>query len=1074
MTSSRRRIGFSLPGAIAFIAITAFGYAQDVPTQNVQDLERSTAPDTGLTVVHGSIELPLSTKWVALPDPSESLRQPSVLIGDSIQEKTQGQRSARLQRRDLLEKNTRALRNVYRSLSQYAWNNKGISPAKVEDLEAAKLNFLKDHGNLDKTHIIPSVAIYRNPGEGVRREMAPTSPFLIETHPALDDGKHWIMTSDGQLNRVPFDPELLDAHDITLVPGPKPRDLSRPPPETATYKVRAILLDDETTQVTTTVRNLASGEQQRIAWPLDTANKTDRNDALRMGKGAAKHWTDQARELERVLANYWAAALARQYDTSPNVPPPDRRRQARTTSPMALLGGRAAIRETLQLQALAPEASDDDLPKFTRISDIKGVEIKAHPFEEMLGDQPGGKLDLAHLAPIDRFFIQCENPRMFEAFLDKAAPFLGTAGFNFTGNAIDYNIAGKTFERFGLKEDMVRELLRGGAFSSMAVLLPDLFFIDGTDITVLARIANPTIAKFALAALGVSGKEPTVKKNTHGRPVYWQQMDDVLVISTHKQELDHVLATANTPKSLGASHEFRYMLTQLPVSDDTLMLAYFSDPFIRRLVGPSVKIAQLRRLKAKTEMEAVAAGQWLYQHDHGHAPTSLGELYNHEYAPRPRQATDLRLDTTDPNAIPISKRFGPLPRMRTLNELDIKRVAPSERNAYKTYLENYNRYWRRFFDPIAIRFDKHDDTDFTLETFILPLIDNSLYNQLGDMVERAESGVPLSVPVLDPAPVATLSFNLADDAWIDLVEDVLDSFANMIGWEASVFDDLGPDLHIAISDADPILGIGSGELGSLFGAVDGNEMFGIGIILSTLTRPVTFVARLQNEKRMLELLQTAPSSFNLANGFLDFDSTFYRLGDQNRWILELSLEGAVKVRFGLDVQAGFLLVSNLPLSQRPRITGERAAPLNGVQLTLQPGASLLERASLFTSAMASQRRAASAGMTTLSMLSTLGKSPEEAADALRHTFGFTPVHPPGGEFILKDGRVESTVFGNLRSQRQPDPSQASESTFGILRAIESLRVSTQFEQDGLRAKVHWNLRAPATPVPSTDPSATPE
>ena len=42
--------------------------------------------------------------------------------------------------------------------------------------------------------------------------------------------------------------------------------------------------------------------------------------------------------------------------------------------------------------------------------------------------------------------------------------------------------------------------------------------------------------------------------------------------------------------ALGRSAEFRYMLTEMPVRAETRALVYLSDPFIRRMVGPAVKI----------------------------------------------------------------------------------------------------------------------------------------------------------------------------------------------------------------------------------------------------------------------------------------------------------------------------------------------------------------------------------------------------------------------------------------------------------------------------------------------------
>ena len=52
-----------------------------------------------------------------------------------------------------------------------------------------------------------------------------------------------------------------------------------------------------------------------------------------------------------------------------------------------------------------------------------------------------------------------------------------------------------------------------------------------------------------------------------------------------------------------------------------------------------------------------------------------------------------------------------------------------------------------------------------LETFILPLIDSSVYNRLREAMMHAEDQRPLIVPQLDPSPILQFSVNLSDQAW---------------------------------------------------------------------------------------------------------------------------------------------------------------------------------------------------------------------------------------------------------------------------------------------------------------------
>ncbi|MFT5130933.1 MAG: hypothetical protein ACI8W8_004566, partial [Rhodothermales bacterium] len=54
-------------------------------------------------------------------------------------------------------------------------------------------------------------------------------------------------------------------------------------------------------------------------------------------------------------------------------------------------------------------------------------------------------------------------------------------------------------------------------------------------------------------------------------------------------------------------------------------------------------------------------------------------------------------------------------------EQPLTQVSKSEAKAYESYVANYSRFWRQFFDPIAIRLDDLGPRELELEVFILPL-----------------------------------------------------------------------------------------------------------------------------------------------------------------------------------------------------------------------------------------------------------------------------------------------------------------------------------------------------------------
>src|SRR5262249_45688559 len=76
----------------------------------------------------------------------------------------------------------------------------------------------------------------------------------------------------------------------------------------------------------------------------------------------------------------------------------------------------------------------------------------------------------------------------------------------------------------------------------------------------------------------------------------------------------------------------------------------------------------------------------------------------------------------------------------------VTQVSGEEADEYNAFLQEYNQYWRTFFDPIALRLQITPQR-YRLETVVLPLIDNSIYTGLARML----GGKPEALDML-PVP----------------------------------------------------------------------------------------------------------------------------------------------------------------------------------------------------------------------------------------------------------------------------------------------------------------------------------
>ena len=669
--------------------------------------------------------------------------------------------------------------------------------------------------------------------------------------------------------------------------------------------------------------------------------------------------------------------------------------------------------------------------------------------------------------------VYLPRPKKVYSLLNGGTDFIFQAGSSVTGRSVSHGVKQRYMDRLGLSEQLMRRFLDTGAVDEMALVLPDLFLIDGTEFSVVMKSSRPLLTRTALALVGVSpGDGRKTTKNADGDPVFWHCLGNIVILSTSENEIDRLVesGTQTRDQSLGRSAELRYMLTQSPLNADTVALAYFSDPFIRRLVGPEVKIAQRRRMLARAELEEASAASLLARLDgHGDKADDVEFLKKHDYLRPPTLATDLQVND---RSLSHSEKFGSAPDLKTLSQLDIDRVSVEEKNAYDTYREEYSRYWRRFFDPIAVRYDQKADGEHQLETFILPLIDNSLYGMLREFLPAAENPTPLPVPRLEPAPIAQLSFNLNETAWLEVLEDFYDSFEQLAGLDPALLDLIGPDVHLSLQDADPIISMGNGEIQDLLGQFGGrrgnSEMFALPMMVSMLTRPCTLHIGLSDPQAARQLLTTMawPPYSEDDGGFMgDFGSgSLYQITGEEKWIYRYSIFGLISLRFSFEVQGRYLVINNQPFSNPSKLVGSHANSDQAARFELNPQACARQLPALFSSAAEQMRHNAAHGAACLTPLLISDKesaaSIEASAARLKELFGFTPEHPGSGRWQWNEthGAVDSSLFGSLMQNQQPSFDQAAEAELGLLKKVSKVSVEMIFEQDGLRSNIRWRVR----------------
>lgn len=1022
-------------------------------------------------IYRGTVELPAQGIWLVDSNSSGFF----VVAPEEAYDQLTGRRMAEVIFQDQLYAGSYGLRSINYACRSYALTNGNLGPASVNDLGTNDYSYAINRFNGNPwedtvlrgkelkgpyAYLIPNVEFRFVEGEQyVRSEDRELLAF--ELQPYVDDGRHWVCYTDGRCQRVEIDPEMVNSHGQEIRPvydeKPNPTDL----PEMYAYTIFAEPKPGATMtgEQIISLWNAYGDARTEITWDLASAGPGDES------------LMEELREFE--LSDWWcyhavsdAPVLAAWMAMAGEAPEPQGRRRGESTSAFGVMGGYAAVRETLQMQLINAGREDASL-RTIPVEDLEGVKVASHPYQEMLGESPGGQLDLAELSPTNSLFVYVARPKAILPMLDEGAGFVSELGGALTGNRIKYQLAERYLGRFGVDKDWLELFIKSGGVKECALLSPDMFFLDGTDITFITRMSNARLIIPMLRVVGVptlSDQKVSEKVSPDGSTTYWTIRDDLLLASTSRQELQRVmdLHAADGEGSLGKSAEFRYMLTQLPVSEKTRVYAYCSDAFIRRLVGPETKIGQLRRVNAINDLTLLTAGALLARHDGFGVAESLDALRKKGYLP---ESFDIASGeyTLDTDLVAHSKTYGTLADLAPIGNVPVDLVSSNEASAYGGYVENYSRFWRQFFDPIALRLDDTSDGALEASVFILPLIDNSIYNGIKEVVMAQESGVPMRVPRFSPDPVLQFSVNLKEEAWTGVAEGLSEMLVQFWDVDSAILDDLGPSVHIAINDGDPVIALGSGDIlgafggnGALFGD---DEMFIIPMAISVLTRPCTIAVETGNPEKTIMHLRHASeaiSDFNLWLGD-EFTSEIYQIEDRDAWVCMFDIMGVVKLRYGLEVKDGFLLIRNIPWSSKDRIDRVEYAELNGAELKVWPAACNLQLPGLHATAGEKERAAAFQGMGFLYPLVADGYASLETAFGQHlNLFGFTPRQAPDDQWAWVDDAIESSLYGSVFHKKQP--AYDEEADFGLMGGIEDVSIQMQFEETGLRSSIRWKTR----------------
>ncbi len=447
-----------------------------------------------------------------------------------------------------------------------------------------------------------------------------------------------------------------------------------------------------------------------------------------------------------------------------------------------LFGGSHAVQESLQLNTLLPDQRDSSrqltsdadrteaaastagpgevTSRLVPLATLKGPSAASHPWSKLLAEQRAAGVEpavspLARCVPEDQYFVLFKSTKKLLETIDEGGLWISRL-LQFPDHA-DYHI-GRLKRQLAVVDNVKLRSIYDLCIEEVALTGGDLYMAEGSDLTLLCRIRQPELFRLHMdSALQAAAVEEgavraegevggvayvhvtTPNRSTHVYSAY--PSPDLHVRSNSKVGLTRVLqavARQSDVKSLGETDEFCYIRTKMPRGDAREDgICYLSDSFMRRMLGPEVKLTELRRLQCRNQLQIINHCVLFYRTQHGEWPKSLKQLIESDCVPdglrtRPFTCPCGGSYVIGEHGMPGScSHHGELGRLVPCCEIPIGEATEHEKQQYTEFVERYDDYWREYFDPIVLRIQL-SPVRCRLETLVLPLINNSAYTALAE------------------------------------------------------------------------------------------------------------------------------------------------------------------------------------------------------------------------------------------------------------------------------------------------------------------------------------------------------
>ncbi|HPS57993.1 MAG TPA: hypothetical protein PK514_07790 [Spirochaetota bacterium] len=402
-----------------------------------------------------------------------------------------------------------------------------------------------------------------------------------------------------------------------------------------------------------------------------------------------------------------------------------------------------------------------------------------------------------------------------------------------------------------------------------------------------------------------------------------------------------------------------------------------------------------------------------------------------------------------------SAEYGRMGFMVPNIEKEFGLVTQGEAEEYRRFAEDYNEYWKEYFDPIGIRFRLKEG--IVIETCILPLVNNSIYNSLLAFTGRGSA--ELHPDDITGADILSLCFKVNPE------DEATGEFYRMFTGQKYRYTDLfGSEVQVHMGDSLPVTDFDGGFLLEEYmnHGFDRSDAF-TGLLVWSVFHPVRAAVPVKKPEAALAMLDSFDPGALIGRSYLQTERYSLEYRGSTVRVLKLTFFYTMTFRIYYTVKDNMLHLATTEnyikaVLDSPKRDNTKTVKGSGV-MVFRPAAMVLGRGPYSSGIIESGLETSRRNTGTMRLLSLIYPSANDRdlAGMAYRDFAFMPVCALGGEYTVdrRTGEVRNTVYGSgvnpvLKIEAGKNGMGDSLKRFF---STKQIRIELEFTNEGLMTRV---------------------